>query len=67
METEDKVLLLFISPFLLMSIFDYWIPVFFDLTVRTSVLFFILGAIYQLIAIVMVGFVFLLKKKKRYL
>lgn len=49
----------FMAPFILMSIADYSIPMFIDLTIRTSVLFYIHGAINQLIALCLGAFTFI--------
>lgn len=45
--------LIIIAPFILMSIADYTIPMITELTIRTSILFYIHGAINQLIATVL--------------
>lgn len=51
------------SPFLLMSIMDYSFPFVYDLSMRTSVLFYIHGAINQLIALIMGGSAFMINRK----
>ncbi|OGK28821.1 hypothetical protein A3C31_02450 [Candidatus Roizmanbacteria bacterium RIFCSPHIGHO2_02_FULL_40_53] len=53
----------FMLPFLFMSFVTYSIPLFLDIELMESLLFYILGAIYQLTALA-VGFLFLLYKKK---
>jgi len=49
----------FMAPFILMSIGDYTIPILSDITMRTSVLFYIHGAINQLIALCIGAFTYL--------
>jgi len=49
----------FMAPFILMSIGDYMVPIFIDLTIRTSVLFYIHGAINQLIGLCIGAFTFI--------
>lgn len=43
--------LLFMSPFLIMSLIDYAVPLMKEITLRTAVLFYIHGALNQLIAL----------------
>ena len=50
----------FMAPFILMSIADYMVPMIIDLTIGTSVLFYIHGAINQLIALCIGTFTFII-------
>jgi len=46
------IIMFFMSPFILMSIGDYSIPLLINLSIRTSILLYIHGAINQLIALI---------------
>lgn len=61
---ETIIIILFMSPFLLISIIEYAMPLIFDITMRTSILMYIHASINQLIALVM-GFMFVVSSKKR--